>query len=131
MSARVVALLRAMKRERKNASAAVAALEFGHSAETLAVWRGLVERALTAEATPFYLFSCAPVAEAIGELDRGLGASRVPVRHWLSCKTQPVRPMLRWWLEQGRPIEVVSDFELRAALAEGFAAERKIGRAHV
>ena len=44
-------------------------------------------------------------------------------RHWLSCKTQPVAPLLRWWREQGRPIEVVSEFELRAALAEGFSPD--------
>ncbi|HUC85338.1 MAG TPA: hypothetical protein VL970_09120 [Candidatus Acidoferrales bacterium] len=46
--------------------------------------------------------------------------SKIVCRHWLSCKTQPVAPVLRWWRTQGRPIEVVSEFELRAALAEGF-----------
>ena len=49
--------------------------------------------------------------------------SKIAFRHWLSLKTQPVAPLLRWWREQGRPVEVVSEFELRAALAEGFAPE--------
>lgn len=44
----------------------------------------------------------------------------LPVRHWLSCKTQPVRPLLQWWRRQGRGIEVVSEYELLAALREGF-----------
>jgi diaminopimelate decarboxylase len=35
-------------------------------------------------------------------------------------KTQPVRPLLRRWREDGRGVEVVNDFELSAALAEGF-----------
>ena len=49
--------------------------------------------------------------------------SAIAARHWLSCKTQPVAPLLRWWRESGRGIEVVSEFELRAALAEGYAPE--------
>jgi diaminopimelate decarboxylase len=32
--------------------------------------------------------------------------------------------LLRWWLQTGRGIEVVSEFELRAALAEGFTPDR-------
>jgi len=54
----------------------------------------------------------------------GLSGGRPPkivCRHWLSCKTQPLAPLLRWWRGQGRPVEVVSEFELQAALAEGFA----------
>jgi diaminopimelate decarboxylase len=46
------------------------------------------------------------------------------VRHWYSCKTQPLRPLLQWWLEQGRGIEVVSEFECLAALKEGFPPDR-------
>ncbi|MBI3879788.1 MAG: hypothetical protein HY301_06950 [Verrucomicrobia bacterium] len=68
--------------------------------------------------TPFYLFSADPVREAIGELEAlefGL-----PAVHWLSCKTQPLAPLLRWWRKQNRPIEVVSEFEFLAALHEGF-----------
>lgn len=61
--------------------------------------------------------------ETVGEtpaVARGTRALPIPVRHWLSCKTQPVAPLLRWWRRQGRPIEVVSEFEYLAARAEGF-----------
>src|SRR6266496_144995 len=60
--------------------------------------------------------------------DHAPGASPPPsswrVRHWLSCKTQPVRPFLQWWRNQGHSIEVVSEFEFLAALREGFPPER-------
>lgn len=110
-----------------------AALNFGHSSETIEFWKRLVREALSLSTpTPFYLFSALPVAERVSELDQALAAagfqsaiedrkSKVACRHWLSCKTQPVAPLLRWWRGHGRPIEVVSEFELRAALAEGFA----------
>jgi diaminopimelate decarboxylase len=110
---------------------------FGHSPATLAYWSDLVRQALPGTPTPFYIFSPQPVAERIAELDQALtGAGFRPAgavpspdprpekirgRHWLSCKTQPVAALLRWWRESGRDIEVVSEFELRAALAEGYA----------
>lgn len=133
--------------------------DFGHPPRVLAFWRRLVRDALaTGTATPFYLFSADPIAEALTELrvlgpdasERGLparssqartmapdesvasnratrcgpeGRAPIPIRHWLSCKTQPVAPLLRWWREQGRPIEVVSEFEYLAARHEGFATD--------
>ncbi|HVY69947.1 MAG TPA: hypothetical protein VHH73_08460 [Verrucomicrobiae bacterium] len=72
--------------------------------------------------TPFYLISIVPVEGALRELDGRFG--HLPVRHWLSFKTQPLRPLVQWWQRTGRDVEVVSEFELRAALAEGFAPER-------
>ena len=110
------------------------ALEFGHPPATILFWKRLVREALApATPTPFYVFSALPIAERIAELDRALAAagfqsaagsrpSAITCRHWLSCKTQPVAPLLDWWREQGRPIEVVSEFELRAAQAQGFPA---------
>jgi diaminopimelate decarboxylase len=117
---------------------------FGHPPQVLAFWRRLVRDALAAgTATPFYLFSADPIAEALAEL-RVLGpeagratlprgfegeeqphsnAALPPIRHWLSCKTQPVAPLLRWWRKQGRPIEVVSEFEYLAARHEGFLTD--------
>ena len=76
-------------------------------------------RALAAGArTPFYLFSPQPVAERMAALERlDFG---VPATHWLSCKTQPVPALLRWWKKQGRPAEVVSEFEYRLATDAGF-----------
>lgn len=75
-----------------------------------------------AQSTPFYLFSVVPIQESLAELDQNFG--KLPVRHWLSFKTQPLRPLVRWWQQQGRDIEVVSEFEFLAARAEGFPAER-------
>jgi len=85
-------------------------------------WKRLVRPVLPGGTTPFYVFSIVPVRQALAELDTQFG--HLPVRHWLSCKTQPLRPLLQWWQRQGRPIEVVSEFEFRAALAEGFAPGR-------
>ena len=113
-----------------------ASLKFGHAPETIELWKRLVREALSlSSATPLYLLSSQPIAERVAELDKALtGAgfkseitdrpTKVRFRHWLSCKTQPAAPLLRWWREQGRSIEVVSEFELRAALTEGFAPEK-------
>lgn len=122
-------------------------LKFGHPPGTLAFWRRLLAEPLPRSTpTPFFLFSALPIAERISELDQALARAGLPpatgpgeasdpprtggrapkilCRHWLSCKTQPVAPLLRWWRGQGRDIEVVSEFELRAALAEGFPPTR-------
>lgn len=96
--------------------------QFGHPAKVTSFWQRLVAKAARGPRTPFYLFSVEPIREALAELkclDKAL-----PVRHWLSCKTQPVRPLLQWWRREGRGIEVVSEFELLAALAEGFKPEQ-------
>jgi len=86
-------------------------------------WRALLTSAhARTHATPFYLFSIAPIQDALRELDQHFGA--LPIRHWLSFKTQPLRPLVQWWQQQGRDIEVVSEFEFLAARAEGFAPER-------
>src|SRR5882672_9050592 len=95
---------------------------FGHARSQLAFWRSLLKPLVGRQPTPFYLFSFAPIQLAMAELDRHF--SHLPVRHWLSFKTQPLRPLVQWWRLQGRPIEVVSEFEFLAACAEGFAPER-------
>lgn len=96
---------------------------FGHPPATLTFWRRLARRALDKKtSTPFYLFSSEPVRAALAELEAlDFGA---PVTHWLSCKTQPFAPLLRWWRKQNRPIEVVSEFEFLAALREGFKPDQ-------
>jgi len=94
----------------------------GPSTFTPAIWRTLVRPLLDKHPTPFYLFSIAPIQEALAALDRHFG--HLPVRHWLSFKTQPLRPLVQWWKRQGRPVEVVSEFEFLAARAEGFVADR-------
>jgi diaminopimelate decarboxylase len=96
--------------------------QFDHPPATLKFWRDLVQPLLGRQPTPFYLFSQPPIEAALAELDEHFG--QLPVRHWLSCKTQPLRPLLQWWRAQGRGVEVVSEFELRAALHEGFAPDQ-------
>jgi diaminopimelate decarboxylase len=50
--------------------------------------------------------------------------SLVPVRHWVSLKTQPVARVLRAAMDLGLGIEVVSEYELAAALGAGVPAGR-------
>jgi diaminopimelate decarboxylase len=95
---------------------------FGHTAAELRFWRSLLQPLVKRERTPFYLFSAAPVSAALSELDAAFAG--LPVRHWFSTKTQPLRPLLQWWRRTRGDIEVVSEFELQAALAEGYAPER-------
>lgn len=99
-----------------------AAPRFGHPPAVKQFWRRLVPPLVEKHPTPFFVFSCDPVRDALGELDRHFG--KLPVRHWLSFKTLTLPPFIQWWRRQGRPVEVVSEFELRAALQEGFAPAR-------
>jgi diaminopimelate decarboxylase len=71
-----------------------------------------------AHGTPFYLFSEAALESALRELQEQLGD--LPVRHWLSFKTSPVGPLVHFWRKKGLGVEVVSEFELLAALQAGF-----------
>ena len=100
----------------------MANLRFGHPSEVLDFWSSLVRPLLSVQSTPFYLFSMNPIEEAWAELDRHLG--HLPIRHWLSCKTQPLKPLLQAWRRQGRSIEVVSEFELLASLDTGVSPQR-------
>ncbi len=98
--------------------------KFGHPLAALRFWRTLVNEARPIVPTPFYIFSAEPIQQALDELGVLDDLIPVPVRHWLSCKTQPIQPLLQWWRGQGRGIEVVSEFEFLAARAEGFPSER-------
>src|SRR5262249_34738103 len=61
------------------------------------------------------------VREALEEL-APLSDLGIPVRHWLSVKTQPVKPLLMTWArELGFGAEVISPFELFAAREAGFS----------
>src|SRR6266498_312747 len=95
---------------------------FDHPPGELGFWRTLVKPILIRQPTPFYLFSVGPIEAALRELKRHFAS--LPTRHWLSFKTQPLRALIQWWQRQGLGIEVVSEFELRAARAEGFPSER-------
>ena len=114
----------------------MAKANFGHSPETIAFWKRLANEALSLSTpTPFYVFSGEPIAERLMELDGALKEAglrpeadnpkgKLAFKHWLSFKTQPLRPLVNWWRERDGSVEVVSEFELRAVLAEGFAPEQ-------
>src|SRR5258708_7413756 len=78
----------------------------------------LVTAATARWPTPFYLAAWEPIETAVRDLEQI--TTQYPLKHWLSVKTQPVRPLLRRWAELGWGAEVVSEYEFRAALAEGF-----------
>jgi diaminopimelate decarboxylase len=85
-------------------------------------WRDLVGAAVVEFATPFYLFAWEPVLDAIEQL--AVLQEDLPVSHWYSFKTCPVRNMILNWKSLGAGIEVVSEYELLACLREGFSPEQ-------
>jgi diaminopimelate decarboxylase len=87
-----------------------------------ASWDALAEQAVALAGTPCYLMSATPVRAALDELNARTGG--ISARHWLSVKTQPVRPLLELWRDWGLGVEVVSAFELHAALQAGFSPGR-------
>ena len=88
-------------------------------------WDDIVDRALQIEHTPLYVFSWPHVEQALQELMRANADSGgPPVRHWLSFKSQPLPELVRFWRATGYGLEVVSEFELLAAQAEGFGADQ-------
>ncbi len=83
-------------------------------------WLRVVSRA-SRYGTPFYLFWPAPYEAGLARLKRALAAEpTLPVRHWYSYKTLPVPNMALAARLLGLGVEVVSRFELAAALRLGF-----------
>ncbi len=89
---------------------------------TAEFWAELARPLLRKKATPCYLFSSAPIAQSLAQLDAAF--TGLPITHWLSVKTQPLPALLRWWNSLGRPIEVVSELELQLTLQMGCPPER-------
>jgi diaminopimelate decarboxylase len=80
-------------------------------------WRRLVDQAIRATGTPCCVGAFSPVVGArdrVGEL-----ASSVPVRSWLSFKTQPLPSLATDWINSGGGVEVVSGCELITLLTLG------------
>jgi diaminopimelate decarboxylase len=84
-------------------------------------WDEVAGQAVALVGTPCYLMSAADVRSALDELRCHTGAIRA--RHLLSMKTQPVRPLLELWRDWNLGVEVVSPFELHAALQIGLPPE--------
>jgi len=68
--------------------------------------------------TPCFVCGWEPVAMRLSALEK-IG-SPLPLRHWLSFKTHPVKSLLSTWRSFGLGVEVVSEFEFAAALRVGF-----------
>jgi diaminopimelate decarboxylase len=85
-------------------------------------WRQLGRSARDIAGTPCFLFSERMALAALATL-RGL-ESGVPLRHWLSLKTQPVARLVDAALSWGLGVEVVSEFELLAALSSDVPGSR-------
>lgn len=88
----------------------------------MANWQRIVQKAINLYKTPFYLFYWPEIIDSLTELS--LLDNTLPIRHWLSFKTAPVAPLIRLWIASGRSIEVVREYELRAAIKEGCPPEK-------
>lgn len=85
-------------------------------------WRNLARPLLNAGSTPCFLFSSEPLAAGLRLLESQFAG--LPATHWLSVKTQPLPALVSWWIDQGRPVEVVSELEMELALRLGCPPER-------
>jgi diaminopimelate decarboxylase len=69
--------------------------------------------------TPLFVYDWKSVLQCREQLDMIMKG--VCHRCWLSMKTAPVKPLIQSWRELGERIEVVSPYELNAALSVGFS----------
>jgi diaminopimelate decarboxylase len=83
-------------------------------------WRERAEGAAAVAGTPALVFAEEPLEEQARRL--GAALAGLPVRHWWSFKTLPLRPAVAAWRGWGHGVEVVSEFELRAVLGMGVPA---------
>ncbi|MCC6908628.1 MAG: hypothetical protein IT430_11845 [Phycisphaerales bacterium] len=85
-------------------------------------WRSLAKRAAERFGTPCFVCRHHLVekqASRLQELAHG-----ITLRQWLAVKCHPVSDVLHAWKAAGYGAEVVSPFELEAALETGYAPER-------
>lgn len=85
-------------------------------------WRVLVNRANDLVGTPCYVLSELCVRESYARLLTL--ESSVPLRHWLSLKTQPVARVVDAAVELGLGVDVVSEYELVGAISAGVPGHR-------
>jgi diaminopimelate decarboxylase len=85
-------------------------------------WERAILNAVGLVGTPCYVAAAAPIRENLEKLEKTLRG--LPIRHFLSAKTQPVRALFELWNKWERDIEVVSEYELLAAIEVGFKPER-------
>ncbi len=85
-------------------------------------WPETIKKSVSKHETPFYLFAWRPVLSALDELL--VLNFDIPIKHWLSFKTQPVAPLIRNWKKLGNGIEVVSEYEFLAAIKENYRIDQ-------
>lgn len=85
-------------------------------------WRRLAKQAASVVGTPCYVLTESGIRENLDKL-AALETS-VPLKHWVSLKSQPVARLARTVAELGLGIDVVSEYELLAALATGVPNSR-------
>lgn len=85
-------------------------------------WLHYAGLASDAVGTPCFVMSELGVREGLDRLS-ALGSS-VPLRHWMSLKTQPVARLVQLGIELGLGMDVVSEYELAGALSAGVSPER-------
>jgi diaminopimelate decarboxylase len=87
------------------------------SAVVVPGWDVFAERVTNLVGTPCYVLSERRICDAIEQL-KALECT-VPLRHWLSLKTQPLAHIVRTALRCGLGIDVVSEYELAGVLSAG------------
>lgn len=85
-------------------------------------WRLLAKQAAETVSTPCYLVSELCIRQALTRL-KALESS-IPLRHWVSLKSQPLPRMVQTATELDLGIDVVSECELLGVLAVGVPARR-------
>lgn len=85
-------------------------------------WRRLARIAANAVGTPCYLIAEGGICENLRKLESL--ETTVPLRHWLSMKSQPVEKLLHLACDSGMGIDVVSEFEFLAAMEVGYPEGR-------
>jgi len=81
------------------------------------IWDLLIEESLNKTSTPFYLFSTSAIEDQLNKIHQ---ICDFPVYSCLSIKTLPLKELLKWWKTKELFAEVTSEYELIAALTEGF-----------
>jgi len=85
-------------------------------------WRFLANAACDIAGTPCYVMSEQCVRNALSRLEAL--ESPIPLRHWVSLKTQPVARLVHAAIGLGLGIDVVSDYELSGAIGAGVPSDR-------
>jgi len=100
-----------------------ASVDMASPSETCATsqWRAVTRQAVALYGTPCYVTRLRPVTNALHQLEHGHGHA---VRCWLSFKTHPLPPLVKWWTRTGRGVEVVSEAEFVAARRLGASVDQ-------